>query len=184
MLNDTLLFEFRTPRSVDGHAIHALISRCPPLDTNSLYCNLLQCSYFRDSSIAVEQNGAIVGFVSGFVTHTKPNVLFIWQVAVDYDYRGVGLAKKMITELLKRSSLKDINFIETTITPDNTSSWHLFKRISVTLAANLKSKTLFDQKTHFNDEHASELLVRIGPINKQNLDKDLSHAQELSHENI
>jgi L-2,4-diaminobutyric acid acetyltransferase len=165
MPNNTLIFEFRTPKSTDGQAVHNLIKRCPPLDPNSLYCNLLQCSYFRDSSITVEHKGEIAGFISGFVTHNKPEILFVWQVAVDTKYRGLGLAKKMILELVKRKGLENIRYIETTITPDNTSSWQLFKSVSVALETKLNSKTLFDQETHFNNQHASEQLVKIGPFN-------------------
>ena len=182
MPNNKPVFEFRTPQSTDGQAVHALVSRCPPLDTNSLYCNLLQCSYFRDSSIAVEHNGEIASFVSGFVTHTKPDVLFIWQVAVDEKYRGLGLAKKMILELLKRKGLKSVKYIETTITPDNTSSWHLFKSVSVALETELKSETLFDQTKHFNNQHASEQLVKIGPFNER--DAKQAQTEEVSHENF
>ncbi len=172
-----MLFEFRAPRSVDGANVHALIERCPPLDTNSLYCNLLQCAYFRETSILVTHEKEVVGFVSGFIAPKSPNTLFIWQVAVDHHYRGMGLAKKMITELVKRQNLEHITHIETTITPDNASSWQLFKRVAVALGANLKSKTLFDQELHFGGEHASEQLVKIGPI-KQSTSLTTTHFVE------
>ena len=44
----------RKPESTDGYALNSLVERCKPLDTNSVYCNLLQCSDFADTSIAAE----------------------------------------------------------------------------------------------------------------------------------
>src|SRR3546814_14681168 len=43
-------FSFRNPVAEDAQAIHDLIAACPPLDTNSLYCNLLQCTQFAERS--------------------------------------------------------------------------------------------------------------------------------------
>src|SRR3546814_16914023 len=42
-------FSFRNPVAEDAQAIHDLIAACPPLDTNSLYCNLLQCTHFAET---------------------------------------------------------------------------------------------------------------------------------------
>ena len=38
------------PDATDGVAVHDLVQRCPPLDSNSLYCNLLQCTHFAATS--------------------------------------------------------------------------------------------------------------------------------------
>src|SRR3546814_3090873 len=40
----------RMPRTEDGPAISRLVGDCPPLDVNSAYCNLLQCTHFADRS--------------------------------------------------------------------------------------------------------------------------------------
>merc|ERR1712169_161542 len=42
-------FSFRKPVSTDGSDVFALVERCKPLDVNSMYCNLLQCSHFADA---------------------------------------------------------------------------------------------------------------------------------------
>ena len=47
-------FSLRRPVDTDGYALSQLIERCPPLDTNSVYCNLLQCTDFSATSIAAE----------------------------------------------------------------------------------------------------------------------------------
>ena len=47
----------RKPNSTDGFALNNLVERCKPLDTNSVYCNLLQCSHFRNTSVLAEEKG-------------------------------------------------------------------------------------------------------------------------------
>src|SRR5690606_16004247 len=79
---------FRSPDATDGSDVYKLISRCQPLDTNSMYCNLLQCSRFAQTAVAAEMNGELVGFVSGYRLPQQPDTLFVWQVAVDKKARS------------------------------------------------------------------------------------------------
>src|SRR3546814_5243060 len=107
-----------------------LVARCHPLDTNSVYCNLLQCSDFADTAIAAENaQGELVGFISGYRPPARPDTLFVWQVAVDSSMRGQGLALRMLLALTARVAREhDVRFMETTISPDNAASQALFKR--------------------------------------------------------
>lgn len=146
-------------------AVFSLISSCPPLDTNSSYCNLLQCSHFANTSVAAEKAGHLVGFISGYIIPDRPDTLFIWQVAVSEQARGLGLASRMLEHILNRSHSTSIQYLETTITQDNEASWALFKRLSRSYNANFTSSTWMDRDKHFEGLHDSEELVRIGPLN-------------------
>lgn len=158
----------RPPVLEDGMAVFRLIGDCPPLDTNSSYCNLLQCSLFANTSVAAEMNGEIVGFVSGFVIPERPDTLFVWQVAVAEQARGLRLASHMLAHILARSSCATLAYLETSITHDNKASWALFKSLAATLSANIQSSGWMDKETHFAGQHNSEALVRIGPFNLHN----------------
>lgn len=155
---------YRKPLSEDGHWVADLVKRCPPLDTNSTYCNLLQCTHFADTCVTAEANGELVGFISGYQLPAQPDTLFVWQVAVDAKARGMGLASQMLSQLLARANLSDVRFIETTITAGNQASWALFRRLAKQLEAPLTESVMFDRDTHFNGAHDSEMLVRVGPI--------------------
>ncbi|MDA3870409.1 MAG: diaminobutyrate acetyltransferase, partial [Gammaproteobacteria bacterium] len=96
MSNPQKHIELRKPISTDGAAVHRLISQCPPLDTNSMYCNLLQCTHFADTSVAAVQENELVGFVSGYIVPQRADTLFVWQVAVGDKARGQGLAGRML----------------------------------------------------------------------------------------
>lgn len=161
--------ELCLPTAADGPALYQLIERCPPLDTNSRYCNLLQCTHFADTSVLAwsdwdDANPTLVGSVTGYITPQQPDVLFIWQVAVAREGRGRGLAKSMLLHLLKRPDCKEVRFIETTITPDNEASWGLFRGLSRDLNCDCNEYPFFYRDQHFNGEHKSELMCRIGPF--------------------
>lgn len=157
--------DLRIPTPEDGMSVHRLVAQCPPLDPNSIYCNLLQCSHFADTSVAASHQGDLVGFVSGYLIPSSTDTLFIWQVAVGESARGQGLAGKMLLHLLTRPQCAKVSFVETTINPPNRASWALFERLAKQLNAELVSSTLFDRDRHFDGQHDSEMLVKIGPFN-------------------
>ncbi len=155
---------YRKPRDRDGAAVHRLIARCRPLDENSRYCNLLQCTHFADTSAAAELDGELMGFVSGYRVPERPDTLFIWQVAVDDRARGKGLARGLLRDILSRPGARDLGHLETTITRDNEASWALFRSLARSLGAPLQTRTLFERDAHFAGQHEDEVLVRIGPF--------------------
>jgi len=70
----------------------------------------------------------------------------------------------MLQQLLGREESASITHLETTITETNKASWALFNRLAEHFGAPLERSVMFDRITHFNDEHDSELLARIGPL--------------------
>ena len=154
----------RQPVSTDGHAVSALIASCPPLDANSAYCNLLQCTHFADSCIIAERNVAVVGWVSGYRVPSAPEQLFVWQVAVAQEARGLGLAQRMIGDLLARPSAKGVTHIIATVTPDNAASWALFEGLARRWDCTLSKTPHFERDAHFAGAHATEWQAKIGPL--------------------
>lgn len=154
----------RCPTLEDGMGVYKLIESCPPLDTNSSYCNLLQSSHFSATSVAAEMEGSLVGFISGYIVPDRTDTLFVWQVAVSPSARGVGLASRMLSEILSRPSSSAVEYLETTITEDNQASWALFESLAKKLSVNLQRSDWMDKEVHFSGLHDSETLVRIGPF--------------------
>ena len=152
----------RRPTDGDGYNLHQLVARCQPLDTNSVYCNLLQCSDFADTAIAAENaQGELVGFISGYRPPSRPDTLFVWQVAVDSSMRGQGLALRMLLALTERVAREHgVRYMETTISPDNAASQALFKRAFDKLGADCTTRTLFSRAEHFAGQHEDEVLYR------------------------
>lgn len=156
--------ELRHPRSTDGFQLNQLVSTSPPLDTNSVYCNLLQCQHFADTSVAALMNGELVGFISGYTLPNDAETLFIWQVVVAESFRGQGLAKRMLNWLVAQSSTESARHLITSITPDNQASWGLFEGLAHAWQAQVCKSMLFERERHFASQHDDEYLLRISPL--------------------
>ncbi len=156
--------ELYSPTAADGFDLNELVAASPPLDPNSVYCNLLQCTHFEGTSIGAKQTGKLVGFISGYRIPSRPNTLFVWQVVVAEPARGCGLATRMLNGLLSRPDCSGVEYLETTITEANQASWALFTRFAKQSGGTLSVSDGFDRETHFNGKHDSEKLLRIGPL--------------------
>lgn len=160
----------RTPEPEDGPALHALVAHCPPLDPNSLYCNLLHCTHFADTSVAAvpsdaaSNDGPLLGFISAYIPPAQPDTLFVWQVAVAPTARGQGLGGRMLDTLLQRPICAAVRYVETTITPGNRASWGLFTSWAKRYRAPTQQHLHFERQRHFGGQHDDELLLRIGPL--------------------
>ncbi|HKM16162.1 MAG TPA: diaminobutyrate acetyltransferase [Marinospirillum sp.] len=155
--------KIRKPNANDGVAIHQLIENCPPLDLNSTYLYLLQSTHFAETCVVAEVNGKVAAFLSGYIKPDSPNTFFLWQVAVGDVLRGKGMAKQLMNEVLKRTACNNVEFLETTITPDNQASWALFRGFAKERNAQLVDTVLFTSQQLGND-HEPEILVKIGPF--------------------
>lgn len=183
MLNTPLVF--RHPVATDGVAVFNLIARCPPLDQNSRYCNLLQCTHFShtciaafkgertaptdqaDSKVNTSDPQKLVGFISGYRLPDQQDTLFLWQMAVAEEMRGQGLASRLIKQLLGSQNCQQVSFIETTVTAENRSSWLVFEKLASELSAPIDSQPHFKKHVHFDGRHDTESLIRIGPFSFQ-----------------
>lgn len=157
------------PSSILGWQVNQLIKRCPPLDENSTYCNILQCDHFSQTSAAALLDNKLVGFISGYIKPEQADTLFIWQVAVDQQARGQSLASRMLQFILQGSACTQVQFLETTITENNQASWALFTSLARKLASTHSKQLLYDHQQHFQQQSDSEFLMRIGPFQKSNL---------------
>lgn len=156
--------ELRKPVVTDGPAVTALIAASPPLDANSAYCNLLQCTDFADFCIVAERNHQLIGWVSGYRPPVEPQNFFVWQVAVATTARGERLAGRMIEALLARSENAGVTHLTTTVTEENGASWALFEGLARKWQIPLRKSARFECGAHFAGAHGTEWQARIGPL--------------------
>lgn len=156
----TETLRLRKPDPRDGADIWSLIKSCKPLDENSMYANLIQADHFRETCVVAEYEGEIAGWVSGHII-PETNELFVWQVAVGPEARGLGLGKKMLMRLIERDACEDAEALKTTITRDNEASWALFKSFARAVGGELDAAPHFERDEHFDGRHATEHMVTI-----------------------
>jgi L-2,4-diaminobutyric acid acetyltransferase len=157
-------FHFREPTAADGQAVAQLVASCPPLDRNSLYCNLLQTTDFARTCIIAEREGEVVGWISGYRLPDEPKTMFVWQVAVHESARGLGLGVAMLRALFERPGVVGAERLVTTITRSNVASRRMFARFAEDQGAPLCAEPWFDRHQHFGGCQESEERISIGPL--------------------
>jgi diaminobutyrate acetyltransferase len=152
--------ELDRPSIGDGAAMWRMARDSAVLDLNSSYAYLLWARDFAATSVVARVEGEPAGFVTGYVRPDEPQVLMVWQVAVDAAHRGRGLARQMLDHLVDTSGAA---YLETTITDDNDASIALFASLARDRGADLERAPVFPAES-FPDGHDTELLFRIGPL--------------------
>ena len=154
----------RKPTVEDGAALHHLVNECKPLDENSVYCNVLQCTHFADTCVVAERDsdGRLIGFVTGYRMPADPHVYFLWQVGVSEAGRGHGLGKKMIKAILARDFCQGVTELNTTITKSNEASRGLFASFARDEGAEMTEHEWLTEA--LLDGHSAEYLFRIAPL--------------------
>ncbi|OMF22593.1 diaminobutyrate acetyltransferase [Paenibacillus sp. FSL H8-0548] len=166
--NETECFSLRAPDTSDGSVVWQLIRDAGSLDLNSPYSYIMLCDIFRDTCAVACSGTDIQGFMSGYRCPDKEDTLFVWQVAVSEKFRGRGIAKAMLQELLNRKGNEHIRYVEATIAPENIPSRRLFTGLAAEHGTECKvaehyGKHLFPVGMN----HEPELLFRIGPLRKR-----------------
>ena len=148
----------------DGAALHRLISECPPLDLNSLYAYLLLAEHFSDTCVLAESaGGRIDGFISAYVLPDRPDVLFVWQVAVHARARGHRLAAPC-----SEHSCGARGWSMFVISKPR---WGLTTRLRAAASPawprnwrHISEQPFFDRQLFGGADHDDEMLLRIGPF--------------------
>lgn len=154
----------RRPEKRDGQAMFGLARACPPLDVNSEYAYFLVADSFADTCVLAEIDGKTAGFVTAFVPPRKKDTLFVWQVGVAGHARGHGIAGRMLSELMRRPSCRDVRYMETTVTSSNEASSRLFQGFARTNGCELRTEIYLKADDFGGGAHEEEVLFRLGPL--------------------
>lgn len=157
---------FRHPVVADGAALWRLARDSGALDLNSPYYYLAFSARFARSSIVAEENGRVLGFVTGLLDPDDAT-LFVWQVGVDAAARGRGIASRMLDALLESESCRGVRRLDTTVTPSNHASLALFRGLARRWDAEIE-ESIFLRSEDFPSEerHEQERLLSIGPLER------------------
>ncbi|MEE6272862.1 diaminobutyrate acetyltransferase [Georgenia sp. MJ206] len=150
----------------DGAAMWRIARDSGTLDLNSSYAYLLFCRDFAGTCRIATTDGDVVGFVLAYRRPTRPDCLFVWQIAVDEHHRGRGLSTRLLEDLLVDPAGRagpPVRTLETTITEDNAASRALFESLARRHGAALAIAPLFTA-ADFPDNHDGEPLITIGPF--------------------
>jgi L-2,4-diaminobutyric acid acetyltransferase len=155
------------PELTDGPQLWRLARDSQVLDLNSGYAYLMWCRDFAGTSAVARVDGAVVGFVTGFVRPQAPDTVMVWQVAVHAAQRGRNLAARMLHTIVDRLSPQGIRWLHTTVSPGNQASIRLFSALARDRRTGIERRDLFAPQDFPPDEpggHEAEDLYVIGPF--------------------
>ncbi|WP_245628170.1 diaminobutyrate acetyltransferase [Shouchella shacheensis] len=156
---------FSKPGTDDGASMWELVNQST-LDKNSAYKYVMMSEFFSDTCVVAKRKGKVIGFVTGFIQPERPDTIFVWQIGIDSEARGEGLASRLLAELLSQNEEKEIRYVEATVTPSNTASRSLFQSFARKQKTKCRIRDCFET-SHFpesGDDHEAEELFRIGPF--------------------
>ncbi len=152
------------PTLEDGKSMWELVKETS-LDQNSTYKYIMMSEFFSETCVVAKIKGKTVGFVTAFIPPEDPQVVFVWQVGVDPNERGKGIATNMLAELIERDNCQNVRYLEATVTPSNEASQSLFKGFACSHDTNCEVSERFPDQLFPSDDHETELNFRIGPLN-------------------
>ncbi|MGP6178414.1 diaminobutyrate acetyltransferase [Microbacterium sp. A196] len=139
------------------------------LDLNSSYAYVLYARDFASTCRIALVDEHPAGFVLGYRRPADPSCLFVWQVAVDARFRGLGLAGRMLDSLIHDSGETAVRTLQTTITDDNVASQRTFRSLANRWGNAPMTVTPLFETAHLSlegpdaDLHDPERLYEIGP---------------------
>ncbi len=149
----------------EGALLWELARDAGGIDLNSPYAYMMQCRNFHETCVVAEVFGTPAGFVTAHRVPNRPHVLFVWQVAVLPEFRGLGIGQRMLEALVERPVCTGVQKLEATVTPSNKASRALFTAFAKVRDADLKVGTGFARDEFPDDEpQEREHLYTVHPI--------------------
>lgn len=91
--------------------------------------------HFNDTSLIVEQQGELVGFLIGFVSQSEPGVAYIHFVGVHPDHRKNGLARALYMRFFALAQARGAREVHAITSPVNSGSIAFHQRMGFTVSA-------------------------------------------------
>ena len=149
----------------DGALLWELARAAGGIDLNSPYAYMMLCRNFTDTCAVAEVYGQPAGFVTAHRLPARGHVLFVWQIAVLPEFRGLGIARRLLDALVERPACVGVRELESTVTPSNAGSAALFAAFAKARGAALDIRPGFTTDDFPEDErHEEERLFTIQPI--------------------
>lgn len=89
--------------------------------------------HFRDTTFVAEEDGATVGFLSGFLSQSREDEAYIHFVGVHPDYRGRGVAKALYERFFDAVQAKGRSVVRCLTSPVNEGSISFHQKMGFSL---------------------------------------------------
>ncbi|MBF0251051.1 MAG: diaminobutyrate acetyltransferase [Alphaproteobacteria bacterium] len=149
----------------DGALLWELARDAGGIDLNAPYAYMMTARNFAATCVIAEVYGKPAGFATAHRLPSRPDTLFVWQVAVLPEFRGLGLGRRLLDGLVALRGCAGVRVVEATVTPGNAASEALFTGFAKARGARLDIRAGFTEDDFPDDaRHAAERLFVIHPI--------------------
>ena len=159
----------RRPAEPDAIEMRRLVAGTGVLDVNSTYCLPADGDRLcRDVRRGRYATAPLCGLITGYHPPTRPEVLFVWQVAVTHAVRGTGLAATMLDSLVAPGPARPARpprHRRSDRRPEQCGLTRALRRVRATSRCADNGEAAFLRSTSTpTSEHEDEPILRIGPI--------------------
>jgi ribosomal protein S18 acetylase RimI-like enzyme len=129
--------EIRNVIEEDFIKISHLGEKCSPMinERNSIYH--IFTKFFKNTSLVVEDNGVIKGFILGFISQDEPKKSYVHLLCVEHSLRGQNIASNLIDEFIKIVSAYSCSEVFLICKPSNKRALKFYNKIGfVSLKSN------------------------------------------------
>jgi L-2,4-diaminobutyric acid acetyltransferase len=167
-IKNYLKFKIRNILFQDIKEVYSLlVANRPYVGLNSRYTYFLLAKDFSNTCVVAEQDNKVIGFSSGYVPPDRPDTFFNWEVVVQKNYRGNGLQRRMLLFQIESTNAK---YFEGTVNPSNIASKRNYYELAKLLNTKCEENVLLSSEDFENDGHEPEILYRIGPISRSQIE--------------
>lgn len=148
----------------DASKVFRLAQETKALDVNTEYFYNLFCGLFSRHSLILAREGRCDGFVLALPVPGEQHRLFVWQIAVQKELHGKGLAKQMLNALIEQNP--EFEYLLASVTETNVASRALFSSFARSIGASISESSFMEKELFLSGTHESEALLEIGPFNR------------------
>lgn len=155
----------RPPRPDDGREMWRIARDSGALDLNSPYAYVLAGDHFAGTSVVADAgDGELAGFVTAYVPPDEPELVFVWQVAVDHAHRGSGLGRRLLHAVIDKATGRGVRGMSATVTPSNEASRRLFRSVARDRGATYREDPHYTGQLFPGEGHEPENRLVISPL--------------------
>ena len=156
-------FSLRSAEIADAAGIWRLVRDGGRLELNSPYAYVLLASDFRETCWVAEGESGLAGFVAAYRPPSRLETVFVWQIGVAAEWRGLGVGSELLFRLATGSAA-GVRYLEATVTPSNEASQGLFRSFARRMETGVQITEGFPASLFPDNRTEPESLFRIGPF--------------------
>lgn len=117
-----------TPADIDY--VIRFVESCAPLEVHTSFTYWVTFEYWGHLCRVALVGNRVVGYVSAIGSGRVRDVLYVWQVGVAQEFRGQGLAQRLLSEVVTAGRANGFRKAQVSIAGDNEASLKAFERFA------------------------------------------------------